>query len=1637
MADNQSSPQQNPGVDTNTFTKGITKDYNETFVSDGLYTHARNAVNNSHDGQMGVIGNEPSNLKCIDLPYTLIGSTYLIADDWLVFTTDDIDSEIGIFNEANCTYTKVVNDRCLGFKRSHLITATSRVRYDCGTMAYWDDGLNPTRSMNLDDVPWIHIDTYPNDCLVRTYPTYPNGDKMLDCEKIRIAPFIKHPCISLTKGANAGTLPNGSYQVCIAYTIDELKVTDYIGLSEVQGLFSHDNLASSLQVTITGIDTRFDEFELVVLANVNAQTTAKRIGFYNTSQGRIFIDRWDVEYVNIPVGQVVLRTEPVEKSDALYPVGDYILRTGVYSKFRFNYQPLANQIRTKWVAVQYPADYYLKGNNHTGYMRDEQYSFFIRWVYNTGEFSDSYHIPGRPPLPSDTVNISGNDVFETTIMQTWQVQNTASVTPSPSPLPIRSDGGVEVARGNMGYWESTERYPSDKRDIWDSFPLISGDPLNLCGKAIRHHKMPDETVQGMPGIFSNNGDNIILLGVEFENIKCPVDQNGNAIQSVVGYEILRGSREGSKSIIGKGLINNMRTYDIPGNTSKGMFQNYPYNDLPNRSGRNTGGETGYDEYMTTKFTDGENGSSNGDNDINADKMGGYRQDVFSFHSPEVTFSNPFLNPYAFKAYAEYTGTSTGRFEVPYKHPKFKFPSNFVNVIVDIIAVVKTASDIYFAVTNTEHAANFSWNLAASDDLNVTQNLFTDHRNDELYYHQKELEIRGEAIGGGGGSLQAQVYGSFGSWTNLNGGEISTPKKAEGYGNNHGGNNAADAENPDRTAQEVQKRSKSNTAIGVTNALMMLATVLVRELSLQEQLYRLVLGLIPYRQYAVQYNSHAFYNQFKPVVINNRRREIIKSYYVGQGIQQYDLNYLINNIFRSKFVVFGLGATLPDPTTIDNSRVIKSRTGVGLDTDFNRTVASFYGSMKLAIATQYGQLESIKQLPITTCIFDINPATPNVVYSTPYTLFGGDIYIGRFTEKNTMFFFNNWLMGELDGALDIDYTRYVNVPTPRFWVNTTNKNGQIWKIASNYRSMDDVTHGTWFIKDGSFYLFNSGVRDFFVESEINIADRDWEEDIARRHYDTYRYGDLTSMFRSDVIKSGNYYKYDYNLSVTKLFNSHISWGNLLPRDYNPNIYSTCYTYRPNRVIYSLPQQDAAKKDAWRIYLPNNYKDFISPVSSIKSVNKTGSVFMMKNLSPLQFMGVEELKLDGTGAKITIGDGKLFESGQNQLQSLVNTDDSFEYASNQSKFSAINTVFGLFFVSQSNGKIFNYAGQGLNDISKNGMKWWFAKNLPSQLTAQFTTYALYDNPIVGVGVQVMFDATHEILYVTKKDYKPNYPAATPLDKLDKIELDSDNVTFKFNGTTIQLTDTTYFEDASWTSSYDPKLNAWLSFHDWKPTAMLAGKAHFMSVAKASSTTAKDTIWKHNIRCDSYCNFYGVDYPFEIEFVSSTGQTVNSMRSIEYLLEAYRYHNNCRDKFHVLDENFDQAIIYNSEQVSGLLKLNIKGKNDPLGMLAYPKINAPLGYIDIQFSKEENKYRFNQFWDITNNRGEYNPVNIPMFNTSANGYIYPINPQYVNYNKAVLERKKFRHNVSRVFLRRLKSDNNKLLFKISNQKFLQSPR
>ena len=1352
----------------------------------------------------------------------------------------------------------------------------------------------------------------------------------------------------------------------------------------------------------------------------------------------------------------------------------------------FNYQPLANQIGAEWVSVEYPADYYRKAGANTGYMRDEVYSFFIRWVYDTGDKTPSFHIPGRYEAPGSTVftNVINDDSNDLELSvdsynlppQKWRVYNTAQMgTTFLAPYDTTPDGGQIIAAGKMAYWESSERYDDDKSEVWNA----SSDPIwgsvdpahDLCGKQIRHHKFPSSFIEGdneTVNHFNQSGTKIRVMSIRFNNIKAPLDNQGNTISNITGYEILRGSREGNKSVFAKGMINDMLRYElpesIPGN-KQGLYPNYPYNDV-----RPT------DPFLTGSFTD-YTGSPGGPLLAAPDKF------TISFHSPDFEFRRPYLNGEEIVLYQKLSGDTIGKFVEPSLHPEHILFNNLA-VVIGILTGIgygllkqsgkrgasrtsprvldigsETQSDkmswtagIYQSYFNPIYSPwRFRGGAPGKIETGLTGNKYFEHINyvsDLTDAIDTAMSATEGALGYGLiGSLLAAVNPAFSD-------DYSDILDSKLKGNPFGGNTVTEWGDASPGGLGIlndpkvgfigfgrdwnQETPPNDYLPAAFRPLSGVGAFFGNFGEGFDALMNLIYAWSKREQYAVQYQSHCFYNKtsgyipldenlnLNPVIPGQIRRRINEQAYLGNGLHDFSTDKIINNVNRSTTTVFEtfndgtFTNSLPQPSGDDTKRLFSTAYAAGakLGEDFSQTrAASHYAAVKQLNRNQYGQIESIIQVPVSTCKID-----KEITETDP--LFNGDIYIGRYTEKNTMFFYSSWL-NDLPELTPFDYSLYPAVPYPRFGMNTTKYNtneiignliqtigtggigggalvgvlpGAFYDL-DEYETPEDgigavlATAGlsaalglTLVKRKALMYLFNSGVRDFFVESEINIEYRDWGNDDEERHYDYRRYTNLSQIFDQSIIKSGNFYKYDTSFSVSFLYKNLTKWGFVHSLDYDPSKSEECFSYRPNRLIYSLPQNESnSLRDFWKIFLPFNREDFKSRISAVKPLNQNGALILFDNEAPKQFLGTDTIQL-GSGNKVTIGDGGLFNK---PLQSLASTDEPYEYGSCQNRLSVINTAAGVFWISQNQGKIFNLSG-GMKEISSQNMKWWLASYLPYKLTEDFPDFDLTDNPVAGIGCQTIFDNENQIVYFCKKDYKLR------TDISDSITYVS-GVDFLVNKRTpVTLGDSAYFEDASWTISYDPKIQQFISYHDWHPDLLMPSKGNFLTIKE-------DGIWKHNDRCDSYCNFYGTDYPFEVEYAVTTPQMVNTLRSVEYYMEAYKYSDNCYDRFHVLDYNFDEAIIYNSEQCSGLLDLNLSPKNNAPEITTYPKINPTS--ISILFSKEEQKYRFNQFWDITADRGEFNPAAERMiFNTAANGYVRELNAVNLDYNKAATQRKKF---------------------------------
>lgn len=1667
MADNNQNNNK-----TDSFDKGINSDIKDYHSSNREWTFARNSIPNSRSGDWGDIGAEPANALSVKAPYTIIGFIYLFGDTWAVFSTDDTNSEIGRFVESTSTYTTVVNDSNsprLKFNRANLIIGQSKENFDCSWHIYWSDGNNPDRTMNFDAPPFLQTCSIPlgASCEV-CVPVLIGGRPVIDIDAIRLAKLVNAPCLHVIKGATGGNLPNGSYFVVPRYLVNGQPVTDFFTPSNVQPIFEHSNVAGSIDVVIDSMDLRFDEFELVVVSIVNQQTSAKHFGIYNTRQKQITIDIIDPKLVDVPIAQIPVHNPIADKSDGMYSVGNYLLRVGPTNKFDFNYQPLANQIVVKWQSVEYPADYYRKGGSNTSRLRDENYAEFIQWIYDDGDLSSSYHIPGRPALPSDLTPVGGTDaqieISEGIIPLNWMVYNTAGGVSIYPPNTLAPDGvGVLLSEGIMGYWESTELYPDDKPLVYNAstygafVPPYAGtgtSDYDLCGKPIRHHKMPEQSVHptvehfiGSSANF-NNQPAIRIIGTKYENIKQPVDNAGVPIPGIVGYRILRGSREGNKTIVAKGMLNNMFPYNIPGTTKQGLYPNFPYNDL------------GPDDYIsqidTLEFQANTIGIPNT-----------FRNDpVVTFHSPDTSFSKPFLSMKELKVYGRFSGTVKGEFVEPDKHPKHKFVSDAA-FVVSVVAGIGIAAISMNGKRTTTHLmprktdfidAGF---VAGADNgtsgllnpLVITNLGLADGANAGLV---ATLSGENAAFWSAGGQLLE----------NLAGGGANTP--IVGYFGAIAASGLLADNLPGMSGYMQNLEQESGAYDNIPSPLLVAAGGLVVPFAYfwsqgTDATLDIIRALIKWEQHALQYQSHCFYDTgWQNEVSGNTRRLITDELYLDGQLQDLGPVYRINNLFRGQTVAVQTAAPFAILAGDDSKQTIRTAVNSGklgsyshsdVQGSFTTTAVSYYGALKNRIQNQYGQIGGVHQIPITSCTLETTTSTFPV---TSPVIFGGDTYVTRYTEKNTMFFFYDWLYGQPDGY-EFNYHLKKNVLFPKYWMDTQRFDVSdfmqsiaqnpltpgSWVVPSSLHAFDrNGISGFFGVHDAYVYLFNSGVRDFYVESDVNTDLRDWGDTLNQRYYDPYRFTDEKAIFDAnpDIIKSGNYFKYDYSLSISKLFTQFISWANIQPINYDPAVYASCFVHNPNLVIYSLPSTDLTSqqaqliRDNWTVYLANNYKYFQTPVSSIKPINKSGAIFFFGTQAPQQMMGVESLRL-GSGVDVTVGTGALFSQ---PLQNLITAENAYEYGSCQNRLSVASTPMGLFWISQTSGKIFQLQG-GIQEISMTDLKWWFAQYLPYMLTQSFPDFELQDNPVIGIGCQTIFDNENTLVYFMKRDFKlKDGFVAVPKNSLVNYHPNTVQYTgvdnFLVGGLLpIKLGDPVYFEDASWCAQYDPKTKAWIGYQDWIAELTMPGKNTFLTTKTDSS--GQCGIWLHNSRFDLYCNYYGVDAPFEVEFRMTTGQQVNTIKSVELQMENYLYASNGHDRYLMLEYFFDKAVVHNAEQCSGLLKFAPIAHNDPWRDLSFPAFN--LGSVDILYSKVENKYRFNMFFDLTDDRGEFTNARRMIWNTAANGYVRTLNNSNLNYAKDATQRKRFRDYNNLVFLRKDVVGNIKILLMLSTLKLQQSPR
>jgi hypothetical protein len=1483
---------------------GLNMDQTLNQIKQGTLTYALNATVENFDASSVNYQNEPGNELCISFPngFSLIGSHFIQEKNKQIFflvNSSTGESEIGQMINNDCVYRKIVNANCLNFNINYPIHKVVHRITNCSTEIYWTDGLNVRRYLDIDNVPYI-TEIVPNSCDTFTLDE-------LDCNKIKVQPNFNIPQLEVIDVVSGGDLIAGTYQFAIQYSDAESNAyTSYHSVTNPCPIADPDfttvnfnyPVGKSVVINISNLDVTgtFRYFNLAVIKTINNITSVQLIGTYNidNSTKQITYTGQNKSSEDLSINDIFQKYPYYDVAQDVTVVQDILVWDQLTTIDRVNYQQIANQISLQWETWRIPAtENYadeLNATNLRGYLRDEIYPFEIVFLLKNGKQTDGFHIPGReknsneifqPDIPFTDPDFIGTPDPLTLSSPYWKIYNTASVLGLDPNFSNDSNYKGPYQYGDFAYWESLEEYPCNK-EVW-------GD---LAGTPIRHHKFPDVLVSPFyesttPQIVSDryqvqyqtsNAIYPIGVKVDIDQLKTLIANSNLSKEEkadIVGFKIVRGDRSTNRSIVAKGMLRNVGSYERKQETF--YYPNYPYNDLnedPFLGATNNAfqdvcqsfdivvrklnKEDELGPYIEIKYTD-----CNTNKPI-TEKIRRLYLDDDPYRVCSIT-KPTFLGEGVFNKIEQQRGR---RGPIAYGYAPYQInpnsgAGNYVPEDKKCTAYSRYSNyDIWIVAAENGRAGMAAcWNDAVEG--NIEGPWLSSGRGLRIYVREgtsptlcrgnrKNFEFIGEVrvedceiftpLPPLSPSLaNRQIFNSpetsFGQ--PFLGDVLKLENVMFGAGRAHFVEVKDNAKYRllSKEAQQVALNSSSNIAGGDIVALFA---------AYQAYLTIYVNG-ITRKNYAYSFNSIASYSHSSE--INNnlgiKQRTLDIKRYLIPGVQNVGDNNNINNFNRETSVYIKTDEDkpfLPFPSKTNSLMYL----GNSLIEDYSRftigetnacatpereqdiQVVSYYGSIKNIIPNQWGQIYSYETID-TGFQLIFNQFNPESV-----TVFGGDTFIGKFAFKTKVPFFIENRVNAPDDS-DVFYDQLGNIAYPKYWhsarsvlSNATGANTQLVNFisykANNFDCPNDTTQYTdsnspseLTYYDGYFYMFTYGVPSFYCESSYNL---DLRQAFNNREGDFWSHvstgipDDWVQQSFVPIEQDNTYY---YNVTFSKQNKENVFTH--LPSDWN----AICSTFFPFRTIYSERQTvDADNRiNNWLIYKALSYYDFPQNYGNLVSLDGIQNRAILARFENKTLMYNSLLTIDTSNPLAAyVGNPRMFE---NPPIDFAETD--LGYVGTQNKM-LLKIPQGQITVDAKRGQIFLISGTQAVDLTAfgSGVNRFMTDNLSFQILRQFPNIPI-DNHFNGIGLHGIFDSKFDRVIITKLDY-----LAIDNDVKYDAELNEFYIENKVNNSVIRtqvfLDDTDFFCNKSWTISFNFNTKSWVSFHSYLPNFYVGENNFFYS-------------------------------------------------------------------------------------------------------------------------------------------------------------------------------------------------------------------
>lgn len=1592
--------------------EGLDRDTQDLQRKEGAYIFAYNAATSGKSGNSLALQNESATLEALDFgDFQVVGKKYISEySKHLVCLTNNITSKIALvgfvdiqesdydLNEycynchdktefstipvAKASFEVLVEASCLQFSVNYPVDVQYKLT-NCTLNIYFRDGYNENRYLYFDVVgSTFHLQNqfkvgYKKDCDGETFTN------QLNCVFAGWYQKYESPIIS-TQVENGGLLKEGVYQVLFSWATSKgIALSSYKALTNPIPIFvntvkvaTNNDTTKGLRISIDmDTDVIYQFYNLVIVETINNVSSYRLITLPKDTTEYFLTDTTTL--IRLSDNEIFQQYPFYKSSDYISVANGYFIQGGLKEFEKFNLQRVAAKIELGWETVTLKEGDYGDpsiAQNYRSYLRDEVYSIGIVFELNNGEETPVYHIPSRTSragekrLVIDPTNTDPNSANKN--VEFWRLYNTGTVTTTPH-FGYNKLNPQTYERGDFAYWESTDKYPNN-REIW-------GD---LCNQPIRHHKFPDNSVTnhhaGKNMVFNTDyitpvsvpSQDIYPIGIYVKSsISNLLDQavtdkiiTQEQRNRIVRYKIVRGNRFGNRSIQAKGWIYNTREYEKDGTVYR--FPNYPYNDLRP------------DTYLARNDTRSSLNLNLRNQSIVADN-----KPYYTFHSPNTHFTNQSLGS-VLKLETETYGTAKGKFAEVQEEAEHKLLTqrhyNLVIIIASVIARAYQPSEA---------------NMGASSN-SIGQGVGT---------------AAGAAIGSIipgigtaiGATLGGMLGGLIGSVTGKDNDRLKAGPRAimwlaqtekllelitlsTKYWQYHyqwqssgkyfafkplinDSNKIYKLENwrylsPEGTTVPTKQGSllfnnweRESSVFLETDRAIINPSVVDNSRNTGNDLF-----LISGDGSNLKFVISSFYASIKSEV-RNQYGSIFGIRYLSTGSRSYLLNerptVFGGDTFINAFAIkrkhrFFNSSTFQFPNGSDIYYEDLSNAGYPIHWFNTRNVdvpdinllagLTFLPNLTTTINSIEKTMEVSNAMLAMSGTKNTIPGLARVLSLGILSLFNkkenlGDKLVGEFMEDISEFFQTQLLSPD----------KYYKAP--RY-----NLDLPINDSGSNLSSQG---------ARGRIYLYSYGVPTYICESDINIDLRYAQDTGARDFYPNQSNLDIWLQHKNVPFGTDNYYFYNNTYSKQPHENTFVV------NDINFKPYDECQVYYPNRVIYSLQGAELDNndlRDNWLVNKALDYYDFGLEDGLLKGIHpiENDKVLVMFEDGMRMYAAYVQIQTDQDN--VQINNGAMFRS---KPISFAKTDYGY-YGSQHNTF--ISTEYGHVSIDAKRGHIFILGsnGQMTDEITRYGLRKWFAENLPFQISRYFPVDI--DNQFKGIGLHMVYDSLLKRLLITKLDYKP---------KRKGILYNPDQQTFLFNGKEIKLNDPLYFYDLSWTISYDFEAKKFISWHSYKPNYYLGENNRFFS-------NNENKLWVHNATNKLYQQVYGKQVDFVIDGFAKPNVQKTILKSVSFATQGIQYLNDF--DFRYTNVTFEEAEIYNEKQHSGVLKLE-QVNRDNLGERNLYPINTP-DYSRVILDTANDEYSFNQFNDKSINA-------VPFYLLDPAHVFKRLNPESVNYFKSEL--------------------------------------